>query len=191
MHKCIMLWMVHQRANKAGAQARRFFYMGNMIAAMHQISWFYMARALTSVMAKGVLRAVSHWFYHMRIETRCSGRERARKWITPGVLIFLDKHHRRAVRSHITLDAMSAVSQRRGELFPPTEGEYDVPCSDSDSDSTLSQERSQEVYEQRMWDTASAVRHATSVALLKATERCTLSSVRCLRVWEASPKRRE
>ena len=130
-----------------------------------------MGKALTSVLAGGVLRAISHWQYNMCIATQGSGRRDARRWVTSGVLIFLDKYRRRAVRAHIALAAMAAVPQRRGELFPPTEGEHDVPLSDSESDSTMSQEHSEAVYKQRMRDTASAVQYATSVALLKATWR--------------------
>ena len=171
MQKCITLWMVHQRAEKTGARAFLFFYMGRVITGAQQVSWFYMGNALTSVLAGGALRAISRWQYNTCIATQDSGRRDATRWVTSGVLVFLDKYRRRAARAHIALAAMAAVSQRRGELFPPTEGEHDIPLSDSESDSTMSQGHSEAVYQQRMRDTASAVRYATSVALLKATWR--------------------
>ena len=169
MHKAIIKWMVNQRSDKADARAYKFFYMGKMITAAQQIGWFYMSKALTSVMVEGTLRAVSRWLYHMRLGTQSLYGQDVRKWVTPGVLVFLNTHQRRLVRATIALAAMKNISQRHDELFPPTAGEHDAPCDSSDSDSTLSQEHSEAVYAQRMRDTRSAVRYATSVAVLKAT----------------------
>ena len=74
MHSCVMLWMANQRVHAAGARAYYFFYMGTVITAVQQLNWFHMAKALTSVLARSTLRAVSRWLYSMRLDTQGSAR---------------------------------------------------------------------------------------------------------------------
>ena len=175
MHTCVMAWMVQQRSEKEDARQCKFFLMAKSITGPHQCNWFFMAKALVSVLATGNLHAVSRWATNAKLVTHFKERVAARAWATPGVCKLLEQYQRRAVRAHSALKAMSAMGSKRGsghnggEFFPPTEGEHDTHSEDSDSGSTLSQEHSEAVYAQRMRDTAAAVRHSTSVAVLSAT----------------------
>lgn len=98
--------------------------MASLISGARQFSWFYMARALVSVMAMGVLRTVSRWGSKAALRTQCPWQSNARQWVASGVRVFLDRHQRRTARAYTALAAMSAMTKQRREQCPPAEGEH-------------------------------------------------------------------